>query len=190
MRKTQCDEDRYARESTLRAKSTLGSESLWKENSRLQEHQQRCQKQPSNPQRFHGRIRCKIVFKRPFSASEFFAVSVRWVVDGIDSWRLLGGRRRGRRPRPRRCRGSRPKSPSAVWQPERGGRCRSRTTDVRRRRLVSPAELHLQNLGAHNLGRRVVRVVATHFSQGLSHNVGMKPYEVAAAVANLWPIAQ
>jgi hypothetical protein len=53
MRKTQCDEDRYARESTLRAKSTLGSESLWKENSRLQEHQQRCQKQPSNPQRFH-----------------------------------------------------------------------------------------------------------------------------------------
>ena len=58
MRKTQCDEDRYARESTLRAKSTLGSESLWKENSRLQEHQQRCGKQPSNPQRFHVTAFC------------------------------------------------------------------------------------------------------------------------------------
>ena len=55
---------------------------------------------------------------------------------------------------------------------------------------MSPAELHLLNLGTHNMGRRVVRVLVTHFSQGLSHNVGMRPYEVAAAVANPWPIAQ
>ena len=76
MRKTQCDKDRYARESTLRAKSTFGSESLWQENSRLQEHQQRCQKQPSNLQRFHGRIPCKILFKRPFSSSGICLVSL------------------------------------------------------------------------------------------------------------------
>ena len=115
---------------------------------------------------------------------------MRWDEDGIGSWQLLAGHQGGRRPRPRRGSGSRPKSPSAIWQPERGGRCRSRTMDVRKRRLMSPAELHLLNLGTYNMGRRVVRVLATHFSQGLSHNVGMRPYEIAAAVANLWPIAQ
>ncbi len=85
MRKTQCDEDSYVKESTPLANSTPASDFLLQENRRLQEHQPQCRKQPSNPQRSHRRIRWRTLCKRPFSVSEFLAVFVRWVVDGIGS---------------------------------------------------------------------------------------------------------